>query len=274
MPREKLSIVSGGSRVSAVDMTQAPWVDAGKPGLRQKLVRGNPERGEFLGLLAFDALVASGLHQHTGVTTSYLLSGSVTDYWGTYGEGTVGINVQGSTHDAICYTPCLMANRAEAPVLYPNDATLHALHHGSRHGSFANPAPEAAPTLSVDLATLPAVATSVAGVTRRMVFDYARAGLDGRRPVSVDHRLVALTILPRARVPAFRTSALTEFFVIGGAVRVNGGGGAIAAGPASFVIIEPGTEVVVDAEFGVQLLAWADGPSRWADHDGAELFGF
>ena len=263
MSRRNLAIVPAGKRVSSHDMTRAPWVPAGKDGLRQKLVRGNPERGEFLGLLAFDALVASGLHQHTGVTASYLLSGSVTDYWGTYAEGTVGINVQGSTHDAICYTACLMANRAEAPVLYPNDATLHSLHHGSRHGAFANPAPEVAPTFSVNLASLTAVSTAVAGVTRRMVFDYSRVE-------SVDHRLVALTILPRSRIPAFRTSALTEFFVIGGALRIND----VAAGPASFVIIEPDTEVVIDAEFGAQLLAWADGPTTWSGSDDADLFGF
>lgn len=267
-----LTMVHRGRRVSCFDMTCAPWVDAGKPGLRQKLVRGDPEKGEFLGLLAFDALVASGLHQHTGVTSSYMLSGSVTDYWGTYAEGTVGINVQGSTHDAICYTPCLMANRAEAPVLYPNDATLHSLHHGSRHGAFANPAPESPPTLSVDLATTLAVATAVAGVTRRMIFDYARAGQDGRHAVSADHRLVALTILPRARVPLLRTSALTEFFVIGGAIRIND----VAAGPASFVIVEPDTEIAIDAEFGAQVMAWADGPTRWSGGDGigADLFGF
>ena len=268
------SIVAAGRRVSSFDMTRAPWVEAGKDGLRQKLVRGDPERGEFLGLLAFDALVASGLHQHTGVTSSYMLSGSVTDYWGTYAEGSVGINVQGSTHDAICYTPCLMANRAEAPVLYPNDATLHALHHGSRHGAFANPAPEALPTSSLDVATTPSVATAVAGVTRRMLFDYARAGQDGRHPVSADHRLVALTIVPGTSLPAFRTSALTEFFVIGGALRLNDGVRDIEAGPASFVIVEPDTEVVIDAAFGAQIMAWVDGPTRWCDRDGAELFGF
>lgn len=267
----KLSIVPAPTRVSVHDMTQAPWTEVGKPGLRQKLVRGDPARGEFLGLLAFDALVASGLHQHTGVTTSYILSGSVTDYWGTYGEGTVGINTQGSTHDAICYTPCLMANRAEAPVLYPQDTTLHGLHHGSRHGAFANPAPEAAPTISVDLMRVPPVATAVAGVTRRMIFDHARPNHDRRRAVATPRRHVSLSLLPGACVPAFRTRALLEFFVIGGQATVADR----EAGPACFVIVEPDTEVAIRSDFGAHLLAWADGPTDWCDGASRpDLFGF
>jgi hypothetical protein len=262
---------AGSSRVFVHDATTSPWVDAGKPGLFQKLVRGDERKGEFLGLLGFEPLVASGLHQHTGVTTTYMLSGSLTDYWDTYNEGVTGINLEGSTHDAICYTKCSMVNRLEAPVLYPQDFTLHTLHHGSRHGEFANPAPEATPTISVDVARLPAVATLAAGVTRRTIFDYAKAAQHGRPGAAADHRHVCLSLLPQTRVPAFQASALTEFFVLGGQVTLNG----MTAGPANFVIVEADTEIVLVSEFGCRLLAWADGPTHWTEQrQAADLFGF
>ncbi len=116
-----IHVATPSGRVFVHDATRAPWIEAGKPGLHHKLVRGDEAKGTFLGLLAFDALVSSGLHQHTGVATSYMLSGSLTDYWDTYREGVTGINLQGSTHDAICYAQCSMVSRLEAPVLYPQD---------------------------------------------------------------------------------------------------------------------------------------------------------
>ena len=102
------AIVPPTTRIFIHDATRAPWIEAGKPGLHHKLVRGDEAKGEFLGLLAFEPLVSSGLHQHTGVATSTMLSGSLTDYWDTYREGVTGINLQGATHDAICYAQCSM----------------------------------------------------------------------------------------------------------------------------------------------------------------------
>ena len=268
---QTFSIVPPATRVFVHDATRAPWVEAGKPGLHHKLVRGDEAKGEFLGLLAFEPLVSSGLHQHTGVATSYMLSGSLTDYWDTYREGVTGINLQGSTHDAICYAQCSMASRLEAPVLYPQDFSLHALHHGSRHGAFANPAPEMMPTISVNVGQTPAVATAAAGVSRRMIFDYGRAAQHGRPGASADHRHVGLSVLPGTRIAPFRVSALTEFFVLAGQMTVNGA----EVGPACFVIVEPDTEVSMRSDFGCNLLAWADGPSHWSETpDAADLFGF
>jgi len=252
------------------DAAAAPWVDAGKPGLYQKLVRGNAHQGEFLGLLGFDTLVSSGLHQHTGVTTTYMLSGSLTDYWDTYKEGVTGINLEGSTHDAICYSKTSMVNRLEAPVLYPESLTLHTLHHGSRHGDFINPAPEVTPTISVEVSKVQVVPTIVAGVTRRMIFDYSKAAQYGRAGTHMNHRHSCLSMLPRTHVPTFKTTAVTEFFVLGGQVSLNGN----LAGPAHFVIVEPGTEVSISSDFGCCMLAWADGPTQWSGQEGADLFGF
>ncbi len=265
------TVVPPSTRVFVHDATRTPWVEAGKPGLHHKLIRGDEAKGTFLGLLAFDALVSSGLHQHTGVATSTMLSGSLTDYWDTYREGVTGINLQGSTHDAICYAQCSMVSRLEAPVLYPQDFSLHALHHGSRHGAFANPAPEMMPTISVNVAQTRAVATAAAGVTRRMIFDYGRTALHGGADAADDHRHVSLSILPGTRIAPFHVSALTEFFVLAGQVAINDA----QAGPACFVIVEPDTEVVMRSDFGCSLLAWADGPSRWCERsEASDLFGF
>jgi hypothetical protein len=259
------------NRVFVHDATKSPWVEAGKPGLFQKLVRGDEQKGEFLGLLGFEPLVASGLHQHTGVTTTYMLSGSLTDYWGTYKEGVTGINLEGSTHDAICYTKCSMVNRLEAPVLYPQDFALHTLHHGSRHGEFSNPAPEMTPTMNIDVMGLPVIATLAAGVTRRMIFDYGKAAQHGRPGASANHRHVCLSLLPQTKIPIFHITAPTEFFVLGGEISVNG----TAAGPATFVIVEPDTDIELHSEFGAMLLAWADGPTGWIDKpSSSDLFGF
>ena len=61
------------SSVGVYDMTDAPWTGAGKTGITQKVVRVDHTKGHYLGLVAFDPLVASGLHQHQGVATSYVL---------------------------------------------------------------------------------------------------------------------------------------------------------------------------------------------------------
>ena len=57
-------------RVSTFDMGALPWTEAGKPGIRQKTVRADRAQGRFLGLVAFDPLATSGLHQHLGPASS------------------------------------------------------------------------------------------------------------------------------------------------------------------------------------------------------------
>ena len=59
------------------------------------------QRGEFLGLIAFDPFTRSGLHQHQGIATSFILEGGLSDYLGPVHQHEVGINYRGSTHDAI-----------------------------------------------------------------------------------------------------------------------------------------------------------------------------
>lgn len=250
--------------VSVYDMTAAPWTEAGKAGIAQKVVRVDHAKGHYLGLVAFDPLVASGLHQHQGVATSYVLEGSLTDYAGTIRRGEVGINFKGSTHDAIPYERCLLAARLEGPVTYPpQDGPIHRLHAGARHSAIVNRAPEVMPDTNVMVEALPMAVTAVAGVGRRLIFDYHRTG--------DDRRLVQLQLLPGTAIPAHRTTELVEWFVLAGGVSI---GDATARG-GSFVCIEPGTEAVLSSRYGALLLAWSEGRIAWSDGEARpDLYGF
>lgn len=250
--------------VGVYDMTAAPWSDAGKAGIVQKVVRVDHVKGHYLGLVAFDPLVASGLHQHQGVATSYVLEGSLTDYAGTIRRGEVGINFKGSTHDAIPYERCLLAARLEGPVTYPpQDGPIHRLHAGARHSAIVNHDPEVMPDTNVMVEALPMAVTAVAGVGRRLIFDYHRTG--------DDRRLVQLQVLPGTAIPAHRTTDLVEWFVLAGDVSV----GDVTARGGSFVCIEPGTEAAVSSRYGVLLLAWSEGRVAWSDGTTRpDLYGF
>ena len=141
-----------GEQVHVFDASALPWLETPNPGLRLKPIRLDDERGEFLGLIAFDAFVRSGLHQHQGVATSFVLEGTLTDYHGAVNLHEVGINVRGSTHDAMSYVKTLLVSRSEGPVTYPQDAgVLSGIHAGSRHENFRNPAPDVPPEINVDL---------------------------------------------------------------------------------------------------------------------------
>ena len=70
-------------RVHVFDASTMPWQDTGNPGLKLKAVRNDDERGEFLGLVSFAPFVRSAVHQHTGVATSFVVDGGLTDYHGT-----------------------------------------------------------------------------------------------------------------------------------------------------------------------------------------------
>lgn len=250
--------------VGIFDMTAAPWTEAGKKGISQKVVRVDHAKGRYLGLIAFDALTASGLHQHLGVATSYFLEGSLSDYAGTAVRGQMGINLKGATHDALAFEKCLLAARLEAPVIYPpEDGPVHRLHAGAKRAGIVNDRPEVMPDINVTVEALPMIATQVAGVSRRMVFDYARTGSD--------HRLVQLQILPGHDVPVHRTTDLVEWFVLGGDVQI----GDARARAGSFVVIEPGSEIAVTSRYGALLLAWAEGSIDWSDGKArSDLYGF
>ena len=247
-------------KVYAYDMLDAPWTGVGRAGLAQKVVRADRERGRYLGLIGFEPMTRTGLHQHLGTAISHFLDGSLHDYGGVTAQGQCGINLAGATHDAVAYNRCVLVSRLEGPVVYPPEeraddgAGPHDLHAGARHApGLVNPAPERPPEIVATVEALPVETTALAGVTRRLIFDYARTG--------TDCRFVQLCLLPGTALPAHRVTDLTEWFVLGGDVRVNG----TRAGGGSFVVLEPGTDAEVSTHYGARLLAGAEGPVRWLD---------
>ena len=254
------------------DALELPWQDAGKEGVRQKIVRRDDDRGHFLGLIGMEPMVRSGLHQHQGTATSFFLDGGLTDYHGPIRRHQVGINLAGATHDAIAWERTPFVARLEGPVTYPpQDGPLHGLHAGARHAPLSNPAPDVAPEINVDVDALPAQATGCEGVTRRTVFDYALT--------ADDHRMVQLEIRPQARMPRLAADGHLELWVRGGSLEIDGR----VASAGCFVVIEPGAELSLACPFGAMVLGWAEAPVRWIDapppRDGlppsprADLFG-
>ena len=128
--------------VHVYDAETLQWQSAGKTGLSLKPVREDREKGRFLGLVGFEPVVRSGLHQHLGVATSFVLDGGLTDYQGSIGLHVAGINLKGATHDAVAYQRSLLVSRLEAPVIYPPETGRdYALHTGPRFGEIRNPNP-------------------------------------------------------------------------------------------------------------------------------------
>jgi len=245
--------------VYAYDMESLAWHDTPRGTAREKAVRRDSEAGLFLGLISFDPLSRSGVHQHLATATSYFLAGSLTDYQGTTCAGSIGINLAGATHDAVSYSGCTLVSRLEGPVIVPDWGL--AVHPHARRAALNNATPETPPDITVVLEQTRPLPTRFAGVGRRPLFDYAGTG-DNRR-------LCALTLWPGMPALRVKHTALTDLFIMAGDLHLNG---EASVGPA-FVIIEPGAEVTLATEYGCSLLAWAEGPARCAD-SGAELYGF
>ena len=240
--------------VSVYDADALAWHTAGKSGLALKPVREDREKGRFLGLVGFEPLTRSGLHQHLGVATSFVLDGSLTDYQGPVGLHQAGINLKGATHDAIAYQKALLVSRLEAPVIYPEATDRdYALHAGPRFGSIRNPNPEVEPDINVSVDRLQALPTAVGGMTRKMIFDYARS--------SGEHRYVQMGMIAGSKTPAFTTAALLELWVRAGDLRI----GDKVAYANCFVVVEPGATIAIESDFGAAFHAWSEGPVQWAD---------
>ena len=240
------------------------WQTAGKAGHALKPVREDRDKGRFLGLVAFEPITRSGLHQHLGVATSFILEGGLTDYQGAIGLHEAGINLKGATHDAVAYQRALMVSRLEAPVIYPPETGRdYALHIGPRFGEIRNPNPEVPPDINVPVDRLPAMATAIAGVTRKMIFDYALS--------KGEHRYAQLGMLPGSTTPAFTTRAPLELWVRAGDLRIGG----TVAYANCFVIVEAGAAIEIATSFGALFHAWSEERSDWADcAKRPELFGF
>lgn len=254
--------------VHVFDMNAMPWQATANSGLWLKPVRSDEDKGHFLGLVRFDAFVRSGLHQHRGVATSLVIQGGLTDYHGPIHLHEAGINILGSTHDAMAYEDTVLVSRLEATVIYPPASDISGVHAGSRYEEFCNPDPSLAPEVNVPVDQQPPHATGIAGLTRQGIFDYAGTGSD--------HRMVQLKLRPGATA-SFEVAHLTEFWVRGGNLLVN----QQSADANSFVVCEAGAQVRLAAPFGALLIGWAEGRERFSDsdspagaHAAPDLFGF
>jgi hypothetical protein len=249
-------------RVHVFDATPMPWEETARPGLTMKTIRIDDERGEFLGLIRFDRFVRSGVHQHQGVASSFILEGGLTDYHGPVLQHQMGINFRGSTHDAMAYVPTVLVSKLEGPVTYPkSEQLISGIHAGSTYRDFRNPAPEVAPEINVDVDRIVPIETGIAGLRRQPVYDYAGSGLV--------RRMLQWRLRPETTAPAWQASDWVELWVRGGELIINDA----RACANCFVVIEPGATVRMAAPFGAIALVWAEGREALAGSD-ANLLGF
>jgi len=250
------------ARVHVFDATPMPWEDTARPGLTMKTIRIDDDRGEFLGLIRFDRFVRSGVHQHQGVASSFIVEGGLTDYHGPVLQHQMGINFRGSTHDAMAYVPSVLVSKLEGPVTYPeSERLISGIHAGSSYRDFRNPAPEVAPEINVDVDRVVPIETGIAGMRRQPIYDYAGSGLA--------RRMLQWQLRPETTVPAWEASDWVEVWVRGGELVVNDK----KAYANCFVVIEPGATVRMAAPFGAIALVWAEGREQLAGSD-ANLLGF
>lgn len=261
-----VAAVRGGGAF-ARDASALPWVEAGRKGLKLRMVYGEREAGRFLGLVGFDPMTKTGLHQHLGVASSLFLAGALDDYQGPF-QGGFGINLKGATHDAISWGGCVLASRLEAPVIYPEETPAELdLHHGSRRGALVNPRPEEPPDLNIPLSALLPMASMVPGLTRRLVHDYKGTG--------TDRRCVMLSFLPGASLPPFATTDRLDLFVVAGDLEAIPVEGAPArAEGAGFIVVEPGSRLSLRSRYGAQVVAWSEAPVALLTAPAADPFGF
>ncbi len=253
-----------GDGVFGIDAADLRWTDAARPGLRMASVTEDRSKGKYLGYIAFETLSSTGLHQHLDTAYSYFLDGGLFDYQGSALRGDMGVNLKGATHDAIAYAKTLAAARLEGPVLYggPGKMDSPALHSGAKVAAIVNDEPEVMPDININVDGLAAVPTSVARVSRRLIFDGRKGGRN--------NRTVQLQLLPGARSPTFQAGGTVQIFVIGGAIDL----GSVRVGCGGFGIIEEGAQLAIGSEFGALVIAWADGPAAWLEGPMPDLFGF
>lgn len=246
--------------VYAYDLESLPWRTTPRGTAREKAVRRDDAAGLFLGLIAFDPMSRSGVHQHRGVASSYFLSGELVDFQCTTRAGSVGINLAGATHDAVTYGGCTLFSRLEAPVIIEADGA--AIHPHAKKTTVANASPFTPPDITVVVDGVVPVGSPFARVSRRPLFDYQGTGHD--------RRLCMLQLWPGAQLPDLQHQGLTDWFLMAGDLRI---GETRVAGPA-VVVVEPGSRVDLASTFGCSLLAWAEAPAHSGGDPALEPYGF
>lgn len=245
--------------------SEMDWEPLGKGNVRQKAVRNDPAGGQFLGMLSLDALARTGVHKHLDVAFAFHLAGSSTNYSSMVRAGQLGITLAGTIHDTVIYEPALTIVRTEGQTQFapPTEGEVH-LHSGAVFGELKVDRIDQSGCLTVVPESLLQMPTAVAGVSRRILFDYL--------PTGKNRRLAEFVAVPGSATPMHRSSDRLEFFVLAGDLSIN----EIKAGSADFVLVEPGQDLRWETSYGCRLLVWADGPAAWCEADvaGADLYGF
>ena len=247
---------SSARRVSVYDMAELKWAESGPKGVWQQDIRSDRTTGRYFGGVRFAPLARSGLHRHLGPTASYMLAGLLIDHSMRARGGQALINMTGAVHDVICYEPVLNVARVDGAVLYPKDedGVLNALGlRAAAAGETVDATVGQTPNLCFDIEAVTAVPGPVKGVARRMLYDYANEPWQAR--------YANLLLAPGTKIPAHRTTGMTDLFVLSGEVELGG----VAAGSGCYAVLEAETELAIESRYGCRLLAWADGPVQWLD---------
>lgn len=250
--------------VYAYDLNNTAWSSvANRPDVHQKAVHTDPEKGLFVGAVAFDACTSTGLHQHTGVASAYLLEGAIADYGDIQVGGDFAINHAGATHDAYALAKTIFVSKLEAPLVFPAGITVMNLDNNPLRGEIANPDPEVLPDKIVRPHEQVVSPTAIAGVARSILHDYAND--------ETTARIAKLRLLPGTRLPVYRQSGWAHWYVLGGEVIANG----VSCKAGGFLVLEPGTELRIRSDFGCLAIAWAEGRSDWVEDSALpDLYGF
>ncbi|MCW0232584.1 MAG: hypothetical protein OJJ21_03195 [Ferrovibrio sp.] len=249
--------------VAIVQKSELRWVESARPGQRLAAVYGDEVTGRFLGMVEFDAMATTGLHQHLDVAHSYFLDGGLTDYQGSVQTGDYGLNLAGATHEAIAYRRTLTASRLDGSVLFDDDSTrAPTVHTGAMRGKIQVANSDILPDRNINLDSLPWETTGQKLVRRRLIFDYFLT--------PHNRRAVCLQLLPGAQIHPFLCKGMVDIFVIGGAVLINQN--LVSVG--GFAVLAPEAVLQISTSYGALLIAWADGPSQWLESEEPDLFGF
>lgn len=252
-------------RVSVYDMGALTWKESGPEGIWQQDIRSDKTAGRYFGGVRFASLGRSGVHRHLGPAASYLLSGSLIDHATNAVGGQAFINMTGTVHDAICYAPALVVARVDGAVVYPSDqnGVLNELGlQAAESGEQVDTTLGQAPTLSITVGDLTPVPGPVPGAARRLLYDYANEAWQARYS--------QILLLPDTKIPAHRTTGMTDLFVISGELRL----GEERAGAGCYVVIEADAELEIESRYGARVLAWSDGPAQWLDGEArGDLYG-
>lgn len=243
-------------KVSVYDMAKLKWVESGPAGVQQQDIRSDRATGRYFGGVRFAPLARSGVHRHLGPTASYMLAGLLIDHATVAPGGNALVNMTGAVHDVICYAPALNVARVDGAVLYPDeeDGVLNELGlRAAAAGEKVDTTVGQTPNLCFAIEGVTAVPGPVPGMARRMLYDYANEPWQAR--------FVNLLLAPGTKIPAHRTTGMTDLFVLAGEARFGGE----PAGSGCYVVLEAETELSIESRYGCRLLAWADGPVRWLD---------